>query len=200
MTTVAGKESGTAWESMPTLTVWSYDSPMGAAAGYVRLNELRRRGAVQVEDAVTVTWVPGTHRPRVGHLRVPRHATARLSAASPSGARFSVLGALADLLTQPESEHDPVRALAERLCGTGLDECILAEVRAAVAPGWSALLVLSSGADPSKVGPAIQRGLDRGDVSMTYAVLSDEAPDTMRAAVEEVLLSSPLPPELTGSK
>src|SRR4249919_3142000 len=105
MTTVAGEATGTAWESMPTLTVWSYDSPMGAAAGYVRLSELRRRGAVRVEDAVTVTWVPGTHRPRVGHLRVPRHATARLSAASPSGARYSVLGALADVLTQPESEH-----------------------------------------------------------------------------------------------
>ena len=51
------------------LTVWLYDSAMGAAAGEVRLKDLQQQGAVKVVDAVTVTWVPGAHQPRIGHLR-----------------------------------------------------------------------------------------------------------------------------------
>src|SRR4051812_35820919 len=51
-----------------TLTIWLYDTAMGAAAGEVRLKDLQRRGAVRVVDALTVTWVPGADRPHIGHL------------------------------------------------------------------------------------------------------------------------------------
>ncbi|MDF1605765.1 hypothetical protein [Nocardioides sp. YIM 152315] len=156
------------WGSRPTLTVWAYDSPMGAAAGHVRLRELQRRGAVAVEDAITVTWVPGTHRPRIGHLRAP----------SPRGGW--VLGALVEVLLRP-TFRDQVPTMAAALEGTGVDERILGELRAAIAPGWSVLLVLSSGADPDLAGAAIQRGLARGDVTMTYAVLAGDAVERLRS-------------------
>ncbi|HRK46747.1 MAG TPA: hypothetical protein PK324_14040, partial [Nocardioides sp.] len=67
------------------MTVWLYESAMGAAAGEVRLKDLQQQGAVTVVDAVTVAWVPGAHQPRVGRLR---HTTTAVAA------RGSVLGAL----------------------------------------------------------------------------------------------------------
>ena len=50
----------------PTLTIWIYDSALGAAAGEVRLRKLQERTALQVHDEVTVTWMPGAHQPRMG--------------------------------------------------------------------------------------------------------------------------------------
>ena len=70
---------------MPTLTVWHYDTPMGAEAGEVRLKALQEHGALTVHDAVTVAWMPGAHQPHVGHFR---HAT------SGAAGKGSVLGAL----------------------------------------------------------------------------------------------------------
>lgn len=168
------------WRSHPTLTVWAYDSAMGAAAGHVRLRELQRRGAVTVEDTITVTWVPGAHRPRIGHLRVPR----------PPGAPHprSVLSGLVDALLQTGG-HDPLPTMVCALDGTGVDERILSELRAAIAPGWSVMLVLSTGVDPDEARAAIQRGLARGDMSMTYAVLSSDAVETIRAVIADLALA-----------
>jgi uncharacterized membrane protein len=166
---VPGADAGVTqdWGSQPTLTVWAYDSTMGAAAGHVRLRDLQRSGAVAVEDAVTVTWVPGTHRPRVGHLR----------SSSRGG---SVLAALVEVLIR-SADRDPVPMLAAALRDTGVDERILGELRAAIAPGWSVLLVLTTSADPEAAGAAIRRGLARGDVTMTYAVLAADAVARLRS-------------------
>ena len=73
----------------PTLTVWIYDSALGAAAGEVRLKNLQERNALQLHEEVTVSWMPGAHQPRIGHLR---HET------SAGAARASVLGGLVDLM------------------------------------------------------------------------------------------------------
>ncbi|MFC7492671.1 MULTISPECIES: hypothetical protein [unclassified Nocardioides] len=146
---------------------------MGAAAGHVRMRELQRQGGVIVEDAITVTWIPGTHRPRIGHLRMP----------SPRGS--SVLSPVVEALIRP-SYRDPVPIVAEVLEGTGVDERILDELRTAVAPGGSVLLVLSIGADPDQARTAIARGLARGDVTMTYAVLAGDAVARLRTLVDAV--------------
>ena len=50
------------------LTVWFFDSAMGAAAAQLRLRGVSPRVAV-VLDTVTMSWLPGTHAPRVGHAR-----------------------------------------------------------------------------------------------------------------------------------
>ncbi len=160
-----------------TLTVWHYDTAMGAAAGEVRLKDLQQQGAVRVVDAITVTWVPGADEPHLGHLL--RHGPA-------SVARGSMLGAMLDRLLLPPSPGvaPDVPALAERLRDTGIDEPFLQEVRSRITPGTSALLVLSSDADLEAVRGFVERGLARGDVRLMRARLEDGAPDALRALVE----------------
>jgi uncharacterized membrane protein len=165
----------------PTLTVWIYDSALGAAAGEVRLRDLRQRDALHVHDAITVSWMPGAHQPRIGHLRRETSAAA---------ARGSVLGGLVGLIFIPPvpgtTTGGGIAALAQRLRGTGLDLSFLEELRAQLHAETSALLVLSSGADLDQVRPVIERGLLRGDVILMHALLPGDAPELLRAAVREL--------------
>jgi uncharacterized membrane protein len=165
----------------PTLTVWIYDSALGAAAGEVRLKDLRQRDALVVHDAVTVSWMPGAHQPRIGHL---------FRETSAAAARGSVLGGLVGLIfLAPVAGTTPGAGLAElalRLRGTGIDQVFLEEIRAQIHPETSGLLVLSSNADLDEVRPVIERGLVRGDVTLMHARLSDGGPEILRVAVREM--------------
>jgi uncharacterized membrane protein len=164
----------------PTLTIWIYDSALGAAAGEVRLRNLQRRNALQVHDEVTVTWMPGAHQPRIGHLR---HET------SAAATRGSVLGGLVGLMfLAPErgTAGSSLATLAHRLRGSGIDQTFLEEVKAHLRPESSALLVLSGKADLDEVRPVIERGLARGDVVLMHALLQDAAGEILRAAVREL--------------
>lgn len=162
------------------LTVWHYDSPRGAAAGEVRLRDLQQRGHVTVVDAVTVTWVPGAHAPRVVHLR---HRG--LWARGPE----SVLGPLVAVLVA-DSTPGTIAAgpdlLASRLAGTGIERDFLADVRDGLVPGTSALLVLSSDADLDEIRLVIERGRARGDVRLEHAMLRDDAPHRLATVVRDL--------------
>jgi len=161
------------WRAAPSLTIWVYDSPLGATAGEVRFQELARRGAVVVAEAAVVTWVRGSHRP---HVRVLRRR------ASPP--EMSVLGELVRLLARPGVEPaDPVSALAERIAGAGIDQQLLVEVRRALAPGTSALLVLASDVDLGVVRPIVEHGRARRGVAMMHADLTPTALDVLRQAL-----------------
>lgn len=164
----------------PTLTVWIYDSAMGAAAGQVRLKDLRERDALQVHDAVTVTWMPGAHRPRIGHLVYETSAIAT---------RGSVLGGLVGLVfLEPATEgaQAGIAALARRLRGVGIDQTFLEDMTAQLRPETSALLVLSGHADLDEVRPVIERGLARGDVVLMHVQLPDNGPELLSEAVLEL--------------
>ncbi|HRD63018.1 DUF1269 domain-containing protein [uncultured Nocardioides sp.] len=162
------------------MTVWLYESAMGAAAGEVRLKDLQQQGAVTVVDAVTVTWVPGAHQPRVGRLR---HTTTAVAA------RGSVLGALVGTLFLAPlvgaAAGAGVGAIAAKIRGSGIDDQFLDDLVANLTPGTSALLVLSSDADLDLVRPFVERGLARGDVRLMHATLPDDAPDALRALLED---------------
>jgi len=165
--------------STTTLTVWHYDTAMGAAAGEVRLKDLQQRGAVRVVDAITVTWVPGAEWPHVGHL---------LRQGPASIAKGTMLGALAGtLFLTPVAGVDggaEVAALAHRLRDTGIDQAFLEEAKRRLTPGTSAMLVLSSEADLEVVGEFVERGLARGDVRLMHARLREDAPDALRALIK----------------
>lgn len=170
--------------SSSTLTVWLYDTPMGAVAGELRLRALHTRGAVTVLDAVTVIWIPGAHRPRIGHLRYP---TSRVAA------QRSVLGALVGAVVLPaaapvaEPGLGGLSAWAERLAGTGIDEPFLEDVRRRIVPGTSALLVLATDTDLDVVRPFVQHGLARGDVSLLRVPLSEDAIGVLRRVADDLV-------------
>jgi uncharacterized membrane protein len=153
---------------------------MGAAAGEVRLKDLQEQGALTVVDAVTVTWVRGSHEPRVGHLR---HST------TGPVTRGSMLGALVgSLLLVPlagAAAGAGIAALTQKVRGTGIDEAFLEELKQNLSAGTSALLVLSKDADLDVVRPFVERGLARGDVRLMHAWLPEDAPETLRKLVDD---------------
>lgn len=176
------------WESRPTLTIWVYGSARGAAAGELRLQNLEHRGAVTVVDAVTVTWVKGTHRPRIGRVRSrPPH--------TPS--RACVLGRFVELLTSQDRERGGPAMLASTLAGTGIDEAFLADAAQELAPDTSALLVLSTDVDLDLVRPVIERGRARGDVVLMHTYLTSNGLDVLRAVfgVQDGSDSAPADPQ-----
>jgi uncharacterized membrane protein len=172
--------------SSTTLTVWLYDSPLGAAAGEVRLKDLQERGAITVVDAVTITWIPGAEEPLVGRLR---HRAVEASA------KGSVLGALVGTLVLAPVAGAVAGAgianLARSLRGSGIDEDFLAELKERLTPGTSALLVLSTDADLDVVRSFVERGRARGDVSLMHARLPEDAPESLRTLIDEARAGGP---------
>ena len=158
--------SDTGWTEGPTLSVWVYDSPRGAAAGKLRLERLSQRGAVVVVDVATVTWVRGAHRPRIGrpHLDPTFSATRR----SPLEV---LLGRL--MFPGPQTTDNP-RELTRELSGTGLGPDFLREVAESLVPDSSALVVLSREVDFGEVRLVIERGRARGDVRLIHAFLEPD--------------------------
>lgn len=168
----------TAWTEGPTLSAWIYDTPRGAAAGRVRLDRLRQRGAVVVADAATVTWVRGAHRARVSPALVTSPGV---------GDRRSPLGALLARLVTQAGPADPAAAdgsgglagLARLLEGSGLDEGFLRQLREALVPDSSALVVLTRAADEDDVQRVVERGVARGDVGLLHAPLTADGLATL---------------------
>lgn len=185
-------------QSSTHLSAWLYDTPMGAAAGEIRLRDLTGRQGLRVQDEITVSWVPGTHEPRVGHLR---HQTAGAGSHVPHlgrprrptvGAtlRGSVLGALAGALVlepgigQRAETGTDVEALAQRVREIGIDEEFLHQLKRELVPGHSALMVLASDVDLDVVGPAVEHGLARGDVTRVYARVRDDTREALRVLLD----------------
>ncbi|WP_019145839.1 DUF1269 domain-containing protein [Aeromicrobium massiliense] len=165
--------------SASSLTVWHYDSVLGAAAGELRLRDLQQREAVTVVDAVSVTWVHGAHAPRIGHLR---HR-------SSSGDRSVLAGLLALVVPDPAPADDPrdvLGTLARRLEGTGIERDFLQDIRSRLEPGTSALTVLATDADIDEVRGVVERGRARGDVRLMHAMLRTGAAERLAAAVHEL--------------
>jgi uncharacterized membrane protein len=160
---------------MPSLTVWRYDTPMGADAGGVRLKDLEQKGALRVHDAITVTWLKEEDQPRIGQLR---HAT---TAAAGKG---TLLGGLIGMVVLAPvagaAAGAAIGAVAHRLRGTGIDRSLLEEVKNALEPGTSALIVLASEADLDAIRPF----LDRRDSVLIHAELSEDAPEVLASAIK----------------
>ncbi|MBM0124616.1 DUF1269 domain-containing protein [Pimelobacter simplex] len=165
-----GASSDSNWRSAPSLTIWVYDSPLGAAAGEVRFKDLVRRGAVIVIEAVAVTWIRGSHRPHIGHLR----------RRSPSPGASVLSGLVALLAERSPHAGQRIAALAARLQGTGIDHELLAEARRVLAPGTSALLVLASDVNLDVVRPIVEHGRARRGVVMVHADLTSDALELLR--------------------
>jgi uncharacterized membrane protein len=76
--------------------------------------------------------------------------------------------------------------VAARLRKSGIDQQFVDELGSQLTPGSSALLVLSSDGNLDEVRPAMERELQRGDVVLLHAELSEDAPAAMVEALEEL--------------
>lgn len=102
-----------------SLTVWIYDTTLGAVAGQRRLHRLEFGGALRLHEAMTLTWVPGAHQPSIrcfgsappgpdgrsvlGHVADGLVATGRLV---PGSSALLVLAGDIDLdVVRPAAEH-----------------------------------------------------------------------------------------------
>jgi uncharacterized membrane protein len=160
---------------VPTLTVWRYPTPLGVDAGELHLKALEERGALRVHDAVAVIWMPGAERPVVRHLR---H---RLAGAAGRGTFWGALvGTLVLAPVAGAAAGAAAGAVAERLRSGGVDGRTVEELRNALAPGTSALFVITSDADPDVVGPVL--AADEG--TLIHAEMDDDTAEELRRLVE----------------
>jgi hypothetical protein len=160
---------------VPALTVWCYGTPLGATAGSVRLRRLEQARALEVIDAIIVSWAPGAHRPRVTRLWPPAEVGAR---------EPSVLVALLRTALRAAQDGDPLPSdVTDRLAATGVDPVLLDEITARLAPRTSALMVLSGAADLSVVVPAVRQRVVSGEVTLLRADLPSDGPALLRTAV-----------------
>jgi uncharacterized membrane protein len=158
---------------MPTLTVWRYPTALGAQVGEIRLKALQQRGKLTVDEAMTVTWVPGTRRPHLSHLRDRSELLAGRS----------LLGGLLDLALR-RSVYDREARIAvshtfRRLRRAGVDPALLTFFRAELTAGTSALLVLSETPDIE----TIASGVAWGESALLHTELSADAVQALRDLV-----------------
>jgi uncharacterized membrane protein len=162
----------------PSLTVWLYPTAFGAEASVVHLRSLVQRGAIRVHDAATIVWMPHDKEPLV---RPVDHKTRT------AAGRGALWGALVGLVVL-----NPVAGAAagagagaaiRRARSAGLDEELVQDIRAQVTPGTSALVVLSSDADPAAVGEVLRNS----EGVLLQAELTAEA----RRILEEMGLPEP---------
>jgi uncharacterized membrane protein len=126
--------------------------------------------------------MPQAKEPVIGHLKHPTAASA---------GKGSVLGGLVGMLVMAPVAGAAlgagVASVAARLRKSGIDEEFVRELGSQLTPGSSALLVLSSDGKLDELRPAMERELDRGDVVLLHAELSDDAPAAIVEAMDELL-------------
>lgn len=128
---------------MPTLTVWIFDSPGGAASLATRLDTLAKEGALDLVDGAVVEWPESSGKPHTTHLRsgVERTIGASLGVGRLTGARKGKVEA---------SLHQ-----------AGLDDETIELVRGELTPGTSTLVLSSAEADPARLVEAFGGRLTR---------------------------------------
>ncbi len=126
---------------MATMTVWKFPTPEGAEAAEATLVHLQKEGLITVHDAAVVTFPEGAKKPKTKQL----HSLA--GAGALGGAFWGMLFGLIFLVPLLGLAIGAgFGALSGSLMDVGIDDDFIKEVRAQIAPGTSALFLLSSDA------------------------------------------------------
>ncbi|GIG27238.1 DUF1269 domain-containing protein [Cellulomonas denverensis] len=163
---------------MATLSVWKFTTPDGATRAESALEALQKQELIQVHDAATVSWEPGKKKPKT------RQAN-NLTAAGALGGTFwgLLFGMLFFIPLLGAAVGAAAGALGGALTDVGIDDDFIASVRSKVTPGTSALFVLTSGAVPDRVLPALrEQGIE---AELIQTNLSAEEEQRLREALSE---------------
>ncbi|GAA3031997.1 DUF1269 domain-containing protein [Actinokineospora globicatena] len=157
---------------MATLTIWRFDSAVGADDAAKQLADLAKREVIEIHDAAVVSWPLDRKKPKIRQVKDLRGRAALTGAfwGTLLGLLFlvPVLGAAVGAATG---------ALTANLGDFGIDDDLVKETRDKVTPGTSALFLLSSGAVIDKVRHAFAGGTPP---ELLYTNLSTEQEKVLR--------------------
>ena len=131
---------------MNTLTAWRFHDPDGAEQALTRIQALAEQGLISVDDAALVTWPTARRRPQTRELGSLIGPGALLG-----GSWGTVLGLIFVVPLAGLVVGAATGAVLGSLADIGIDDDFIAEVRAQVTPGTSALFLLSHGAVVDRV-------------------------------------------------
>ncbi|MBA2955113.1 DUF1269 domain-containing protein [Nocardioides sp. MAH-18] len=165
---------------MPSLTVWRFDTPAGAARAAQLLDDLagdpdfQDDQTVALHDAAVVEWDAKERRPRTWQVAAPA-----LTGALDEGFWALLFGLVFFVPLLGAAVGAAGGAVAGSLADIGIDDRFINRVRDQVTPGSSALVVLSSRAAVDRVHAAV------ADVPRAELIVADLA-DAHLAALREV--------------
>jgi uncharacterized membrane protein len=132
--------------TVDTLTAWRFQDPDGAEQALARIRSLAEQGLISVDDAALVTWPTARRRPRTRELGSLTGPGALLG-----GCWGAVLGLIFAIPLAGLAVGAATGVVLGSLADVGIDDEFIAEVRALVTPGTSALFLLSHGAVVDRV-------------------------------------------------
>ena len=164
---------------MATLTVLEFETPDGAEQGLALVGRLQTQNLIKVQDAAIVTWREGARKPRTRHL-------AEIAGTSGGALGGAFWGMLLGLIFFVPFLGMAVGALSGALAGQfrnyGINDQFIADVRAKVTQGTSALFLLTSDAVVDRVIEAMKT-LPKFEIVSTN--LPTEQEEALRAAFGE---------------
>ncbi|HEY9293110.1 MAG TPA: DUF1269 domain-containing protein [Microlunatus sp.] len=160
-----------------TLTVWKFDSPLGAEQASETLKQLDRENIITVHDAATVAWEPGAKKPKTHQLNSTKGAGAL------GGGFWGLLfGLIFFVPLLGAAIGAATGALAGSLTDVGIDDGFINRVRDQVTPGTSALFVMTSDAVMDKVKEAFA---GHAPTDLIFTNLSGEQEAALRQVFQD---------------
>ncbi|WP_411700822.1 DUF1269 domain-containing protein [Conyzicola sp.] len=151
-----------------TLTVWKFDEAEKAEEAAQILVDLQKEKFIELEDVAAVSWPTAAEKPSTRQYN---------STVSAGGAVGGALGLFLGFLFVAPIAGAALGASAGALVGSlrnvGIDDHVIARIRAEVVPGTSAVFVLSTHAVVDRVANAFE-GFG-GDLIETNLSRDDEA-------------------------
>src|SRR5215212_3218021 len=136
---------------MATLTVWKFDSPLGAERAEHTLDSLRKQGLIKVHDAAIVSFPEGAKKPKTRQLN-------NMTGAGALGGSFwgLLFGLIFFVPLLGMAIGAGLGALSGSLTDVGIDDDFIMAMRETITPGTSALFVMTSDAVLDKVHDAFE--------------------------------------------
>jgi len=161
---------------MATLTVWKFDSPLGAERAEDTLESLSKQGLIKIHDAAIVSFPEGAKKPKTRQLR-------NMTGAGALGGSFwgLLFGLIFFVPLLGMAIGAGLGALSGSLTDVGIDDQFIKAMRETITPGTSALFVMSSDAVLDKVREAFEGQ----PMQLVQANLSREQEKTLRDVFAE---------------
>jgi uncharacterized membrane protein len=157
---------------MSTLTAWKFQTPTGADAVLLKLEQLEKEALIQIHDSAVVSWPEGAKKPWT------REAPTVGKSALGGGFWGLLFGLIFFVPLLGAAIGAATGAVLSSLKEVGIDEQFVRQIREKVTPGTSALFLLTSEAVYDKIAPEFEEF----DAELISTNLSNEQEAKLREA------------------